>query len=413
MSQETLSHRVHEDMPRSTENAIKSSLSCMNYQAQSQPKHGNHSAKGFCSLPNEILLQIIDESCLDGIESLACSCRRLYTLAEKAIKQHNSDKRRFSYRRLEWPRGEDSENSFSIQELLLNPRRAFYVKEVRITKGKSTDPARSVKQPFGCQPLTISDDARQDSGLGPYAPISNTGGWRQRLLNGNVKTVAAMLLVSLPNLTKLIVDNPHDTAVLSKMVCSIVRVNYRTTSVIPGHAPSLSKFSYLQVSNGGLNACNTGLQMEIATLPPMHALFLTFCQSSQLDPGPSLVAKSSLTEIDLSVVSVHPSHICRLLSHIQSLQRFKYQFCDNRPQHNPATIIQALEEYASHSLTDLEVIMSTQSVEDTKVGSEWSVYTLCAFQKLRRIKIDLGMIVRLEADKVMFTSLMDVFHDLD
>ena len=46
----------------------------------------------FLSIPNEIKLQIIEDTAPDGIENFALCCKLIYSLAEKTMRQHRADK---------------------------------------------------------------------------------------------------------------------------------------------------------------------------------------------------------------------------------------------------------------------------------------------------------------------------------
>ena len=367
----------------------------------------------FLSLPNEILLRIIDESCPDGIESLALCCKRIHVLAEKTIERHIVNRKQFSRRRLEWPSGRTEQNSvnhFGIQELLTWPEGAPYVKELHIRGAEMTKNATLADPEYGRLPVSIDIQKWRsffDVSTCAYIPNCDARDWAEKLEDLHVMAAAGMLLALLPNLEILTLQDIHDATMLAKMVRKIDGEKRRRGS-IPYHGFPLGKLRTLNIYRGSSDICTTGLLQSIIMSPAIHSLLVDPGAIITLAAAPPIQGTSNLKAVNFESAKVRPEHIRRLLSHVRALEEFEYRYDNISDHYNPAAIIQMLEMYAGHSLVYLKLIQGSIWSDDIQDKVFCFVGSLRNFQNLRRVEIDLGMLAYFSADRVILAPLMDL-----
>ncbi|CAF9927370.1 MAG: hypothetical protein ALECFALPRED_003693 [Alectoria fallacina] len=88
----------------------------------------------FSSLPNEMMLNVIETTDPEDIESLALCCKLVHTLASKTLAQHQADKDRWSqiFFCVTWfyPDAECLEAFFHFRDIATNRRLQRYPKKV-------------------------------------------------------------------------------------------------------------------------------------------------------------------------------------------------------------------------------------------------------------------------------------------
>ena len=89
------------------------------------------------SLPNEILVEIIEDTRPGSIWSFVRSCKSMWILGAGVLQQHQQDVDRFQESKIElfcpfsW-RGTDTNSYTFLSNILLKPRRTLYVKNLLV-----------------------------------------------------------------------------------------------------------------------------------------------------------------------------------------------------------------------------------------------------------------------------------------
>ena len=327
------------------------------------------------------------------------------------MKQHISDRKQFSTRRLEWPKRPNSTNSFGIQELLARPQGAPYVRELLIRGDARTTRRTALAEPqFGRVPLSIDIQEWRDFfavSNCPYVPSCDVGDWEEKLEDFDVMAVAGMLLALLPHLEMVTLQRISDTTMLAKIARKIDEANRRRGSTLSSGVP-LSKLSTLYIYGGSANICTTGLLQSIIMSPAMHSLRVDPGKLIKSEAWPLIQGRSNLKAVNLESAEIHPEHIWRLLSRVVALEKFEYEYADSFNYYHPAAVVRMLETYASHSLVYLNLTQGLIWLDNEQERVECLAGSLRNFKKLRKVIIDIGMLAYVEAGKAVFAPLIDL-----
>ena len=156
-------------------------------------------------LPNEIILLTLPLVLPDYIESFSETCKTHYSLAAEELKRHRALKREHAV--YEFPNSNFRGASRLLDVILQEPRIAYYVREITLKGWKSKwtpDPEYAVLQR---EQLHLHYDrgfrVRLAEAVSEFGPEDITWGWMPELDDGNEDPVISLLLLRLPNLSKL------------------------------------------------------------------------------------------------------------------------------------------------------------------------------------------------------------------
>ncbi len=319
------------------------------------------------TLPNETLLQIIAETCPDGIEELVLCCKRLHQLAQESMKQHKADRKQYWGRFLTWPRNLELRYGFEpaqpicLSEILFRPRIAYYVQHLCVSHKQLSGPPRA-SQPLYSLAMTTQDSAWRDffaRSRCTYISDMDSAHWQEALDRADVQTVTSSLLMLLPNLRTFYLTLFNDSSKISGVVNSIVNASQSVDRMHASDTP-LSKLCYLRVSHVNRLA-TTGLWESFAMLPSMrcmrHGDFIRedFERWRSQEPGRSDIKELCFEFGDLSMET-----LTRLCGHTKSLETFVYndkyaRYAEDKTEDacNLSVLASLLQAHAGHSLKEL------------------------------------------------------------
>lgn len=156
-------------------------------------------------LPNEIILLTLPLVLPDYIESFSGTCKKHYSLAAEELERHRALKREHAV--YKFPDFHSRGASRLLDVILQEPRIAFYVREITLKGWNSewtTDPEYAI---LPREQLHLHHDRRFQvrlaEAVSEFGPEDITWGWMPELNHGNEDPVISLLLLLLPNLSKL------------------------------------------------------------------------------------------------------------------------------------------------------------------------------------------------------------------
>lgn len=360
------------------------------------------------SIPNEILFQIIDEVCPDGIESFALCCKTIYGLAQNTIKLHNSCKQEFSRGCLHWANHLHLPPDFGVAKIVRYARAAPYVKGLLITRrtyfedsGSSLNPAQII----GLDGLTTRDrEWRQffDASRCHYIPDCDVDLWQEMLESADEAFVTSMLLAQLPNLQRASFRGVYNSVPIVQMVGSI--------SASPNLGiGALSKLTHAEIHNHNRDYDPVGLYESFALLPSMRHLNIESFGRGTFSHGPATSSVSNLRHIEMRFGAFEMQAFVDLLSRAQSLESFSYYYfrADFSP-HQLATLVRLLEKYACYSMQHLSLTANEWLDKKLTEKDEIYVESFHGFERLESIEINIEMIIRCVNGKWVAPRLVDM-----
>ena len=187
-------------------------------------------------LPQEILLQILEDIWPGNIENVSSSCRLLHNLAIPYIKEHNALKK--EYGRVDLFRTEHgtsicNSGMMLLHNILIDPILVHYPVDVRLHfyhPHPRTIPI-DVPKPFPNPQqglLEYQDDLYALLEASPFLLQDEIAEWHQSILNGNSDAIAAILLSLLPNISAVTIINYRQpqTPYLKRMIDRISNTSY-------------------------------------------------------------------------------------------------------------------------------------------------------------------------------------------
>ena len=346
-------------------------------------------------LPNEILLQIIEETRPDSIKSFVWSCKKIRTLGAKALTQHVEDLDRY-----EAPIFGVRNNNLGgnvnpyayLSDILLKPRRALYVNHLLIYNRVFT--ITQVRQaPFTEQVLQKIDDLCglffRGNGC-PYIKGDGVDKWVDKLCRGDTNAAACLFLTLLPQLETLtIVD--YSKQGFADMIYEISKVNQSPHRTIPGPL-ALHKLDTIIINDAiGMNRPGEefGIYETCMTLPSLRTLEGQHidCNFDRWPSKEEFPLESNVTDIAFRNSAINAESFARLLKRTKNLQRFTYDFAGLvgiTGDHTAMSLKNVLEKFNAHSLTHLD--LSFRGFPDN--DNARFMGSLRLFQKLKHLRVE-------------------------
>ena len=318
------------------------------------------------SLPNEILLQIIEETRPYTIRSFVRSCKKIWTLGVEALEQHKQDLERYQdpiFGVWNDNSGCDVNCYAYLSELLLKPRRALYVNHI-VVLIRGFTLTRIRQAPFTEKQLTSIDDLCglffKDVGC-PYIRGDEVGNWVEKLRRGDTNAAACLFLTLLPNLESLSVCD-YSSQGLAEFIYEISKANQSRHRMLQGLRPlnNLVAITINYPRSMNQPGEKLGIFEACMTLPSLRSLRGTHIDS-QFDRWPigeEFPFESNVTEIDFSNSTVNAESFARLLKRIKALRRLTYGLM--RPpgmlgDYTALSLKETLEQHCAQTLTHLDL----------------------------------------------------------
>ncbi|KAL8912801.1 MAG: hypothetical protein Q9171_002259 [Xanthocarpia ochracea] len=306
------------------------------------------------SLPNEIVLAIIDSLGLKETWSFALASRALYKLSQAALQRHRKYSTKYSTICL----GNEGEQPVDfLAELLRDPRIASYIIEMQISKDHD---------------VNKRDEYPEIAALGagcPWLSEPQQREWQDALLvPKNQFYHLAILLTLLPKLEsiKLLGVSYNSYRPILKMVSAIAVENRDPAS--PIHEKALSALTRISATSSLGENWEFEIYAPFTTLPSMRSLhgrtitgtyYSIALPSALFDQNNRLIQQSQIEEIEMtrSFIDVHTW--AWMLRSIKDLRGFTYEHGGNMAnvfgEYHGRRIVALLRQHAAHSLEQMDL----------------------------------------------------------
>ena len=354
----------------------------------------------FLSLPNEIKLQIIEDTAPDGIENFAFCCKLIYSLAEKTMRQHRADKS--IYRELDYHfmqhgfLSRETPDYESLRILSESRHLRLYPRSVQIVNcpilGKDGGRGRNT-QAIRTKVRRVCDSIfnKLDS---PYMDKSEMKTLLDKIVAAKVGAANSMLLTLLPNVERIHLRefDLHDSTLLD-MISKISRMNETISSSTPEKL-SLVKLEEIHIQSDVLGRTNeTGTLEAFMTLPSLRVvrgsmLAGNYTFSTWLCPD----QYSNVTELHFRQCALAVPDLARLFKHLKALNVFSYDHLDYRAdltkEYGAHVLINELYTHAGNTLLFLNY---TTDDPLPYLKDPWLFHsgTLSKFSALKTLRISL------------------------
>ncbi len=292
------------------------------------------------SLPDELLLLVIKETCPEGIQDLVLCCKKLYNKSDKILEEHRMYKKK--YTEVVWPPVPPCpkvkylalpcyrEYTCCLSDVLLNPHLTPNVKRIRFIPGWAYVPENPAR-PFPHLDIETSDRVWQDFfdiSDCLFIPHDEMDHWRQKLDTADPEVVFALLLVRLPNVESIIADCEEGAWNVLTVVKHILKAHKMPEQDTETPAP-LSKLKCVTRLSLDWEARNIGLFEAFCMLPSMSTI-LHNGPGEGFNHWPSPTSISEVTRVAFldsswGLEDYQPEAIVRVLSHLKKLERFEYK----------------------------------------------------------------------------------------
>lgn len=351
-------------------------------------------------LPNEILLQIIEEARPDGIKSFVWTCKKIQTLGAKTLMQHVEDLERYDAPVFGvWDkvsRGDVNPYAY-LSDILLKPRRALYVNHLFIHDHSFTI-TKAYQAPFTEQTLLNIDEVcgLLFSGNGcPYIKSDEVDTWVEKLRWGDTKAAACLFLTLLPELKTLSISHYSRKGYVD-MIYEISKANQSPHRTIPGPL-ALHKLDTIIIDDAiGMNRPGEkfGIYETCMTLPSLRVLKGQHidCNFDRWPSKEDFPLESNVTDIEFQRSAISAESFARLLTRTETLQRFTYGFSrlvGITGDYTAKSLKKVLEQFTAHSLTHLDLSGPRYPVNDNApfIGS------LRRFKKLKHLRVQCNVFI--------------------
>lgn len=341
----------------------------------------------FSSLPNEMMLNVIETTDPEDIESLALCCKLVHTLAGKTLAQHKADKDRWWQIRfcVTWfyPDAECLDAFFLFRDIATNRRLQRYPREVtfrdRDFTGHRVSPfvAVDIKDQVVQACNTVFKDLES-----PYIAKDEMDTLYNKLIDveGSVSrgevnsgTANSLLLTLLPSVERI------GIAYLTQLSTGFVNMIHKIARINRDAPPSMrSRLSLTRLSEVEIESStplddaqrDTGILEAFMALPSLRIMRLEdlgvhFPINRWLDS----TVHPNMSEIYCTHCSLDATHLGSLLERVECLRVFSYDHATlRRPVPvgkvvSPGTLLDLVFQHARNSLTYLNFTTDAEDLE--------------------------------------------------
>lgn len=351
----------------------------------------------FLTLPNEIKLQIIEDTAPDGIENFALCCKLIYNLANKALKQHKADKMIYGNMSFDFVwNGFHSQELSEYQKVLVlseNQRLRHYPRSAQILNkrnwvrrgNRTKESEREVRRV--CDSILNNIDS-------PYKGKSEMKVLRDKMVAGDVGAANSLLLTLLPNVERIHLCE-HKKYYHTDMIDMLLNI-----SVVNKEAPlwMQEKLSLVKLKEITIQSLVPHSGTKIATLEAFMSLpSLRIVRGFELTGNHGFSEwlypehRSNVTELHFRQCNLAVTDLARLFKHLQALRVFSYDhFQTDQLQtktYDVDALINELYTYAGKSLTYLNYTTNTPAPSDGPDLWVSQLDTLSKFSGLKMLRI--------------------------
>ena len=352
----------------------------------------------FLGIPNEIKLQIIEETAPDVIENFALSCKLIYFLAEKTLRQHNTDKK--VYNKIDFDFVWNDSHSRDLprdQKLLVlseSQRLRRYPRIVCMLSTTNWVRRGERARVFKTEVSRVCDSIFNKFGS-PYVDKSEMKNLLNKMVAGDVGAANSMLLTLLPNFERihLYEYNHHDSEIID-MLSKISATNEKASSWMQENL-SLVKLEEVTIqSMVPGNSTEIGTLEAFMTLPSLRVV-RGFGLKGNYTSGDWICPEqcSNVTELHFRQCTLAVTELARLFKHLKALRIFNYSHIQSRQEprkeYGAGALINELYTHSRESLTYLNYTntLAPRSGGDARVIQPG---TLSKFTALKTLRISLA-----------------------
>ena len=351
------------------------------------------------SLPNEIKLQIIDDTVPEGIESFALCCKSIYNLAEKTLEQHKAHKMiydnmsfNFSWSPL---RSQDLLESQKLLVLSKSQRPRRYPRSVQMLSRTNWFRGGEV---FKREVRRVCDSIfyNVDS---PYLSKSKMKILLNEIVAGDVGAANSMLLTLLPNVERIHLGerNNHDTEMID-VLPKISETNKDASSWMQEKL-SLVKLKEITIQSP-VREINTklGTLEAFMTLPSLRVVRAFGLKGNHIFSRwlyPDLC--SNVTDLHFRQCTLAVKDLASLFRHLQALRIFSYDHVQAQQvpteMNYVGALIKKLYAHAGKSLTYLNYTTDTPARDSVTGPLVSQLDALSKFSALKTLRISRATII--------------------
>ena len=293
--------------------------------------------------PDELLLQIIDETLPDGIEALSQCSNRSSILSNDALIQHEADKKRYHSIEI----NEDDGPGPLLIEVVQVPRRGQYPRHANFEYCRE-----DVRIPLD---EDIVDILTQTLVQQPCIPLKELLHWIQEATSGNQDIIVAILLLLLPNLETLIIPSTGYCESLIRRVVKWSQESFNPQPNLP-----LARLENVVIGDDEWNSgrpaeflVDHGL-MIFRGLPSLRSLMCLYRTSRALyNPTITLHFCNGRTEMYVYDYELSSEDLELILQHVENVTTFAY--IDRYGSNITRYLDDTLRKYAGPSLNELKL----------------------------------------------------------
>ena len=350
------------------------------------------------SLPDDILVEIIEDTRPDNIRSFVRCCKSMWILGARVLQHHQQDMDRFQDSKIDlfFPmsrRGAITHPYTFLSDILLKPRRALYVKNLSVEDAITLN-STLVQSLKATHSELVSVMVDEPCGLlfrgiveCPYIHDDATSKWVASFRRGDTYEAACLALTLLPNLEVLSLKNFWEGKSHAEMILEILKTNQSPHCKIPDPLP-LHKLHTAIIDNATSYSQpfeDYGIHEMCMMLPSLRKIHAkrTVCDFDNWPSGDGFPIESKVTDIVIEESSISAESFARLFSRTKCLQSLTYGFLNWSHGHGDRTAMsfkETLGQYAAHTLTHFELDFGTGTIPRF-VGS------LRQFKMLKHLRI--------------------------
>lgn len=307
----------------------------------------------FSDLPNELIMHVwsyVIEP--ESVENFALVSKRVYGLATPFVKEHARLEQKYSriiYSNRHWRVAD------LLETMLLNPRVALYIKELRIKSWASCwkQQYKSPPKPYPSGTMKVLKEAVLSS---PLIPPHENRRWIEEIKKGDEDPIIALMIMQITNVTKF---------ELSQYSWETWGTNYFTVKTL-GRITQSSEVAIPEGSSTIKGEMDCGKEVD-------YSQFSSF---------------SNVSDFDLCYSDINKSQLSRLLQGIRELKSFSF-LGDEECTVEPVQIRDVLLATSQHSLQKL-CLQFEFDIDDPEASS---VGDLARFESLIALDIDFVLLL--------------------
>lgn len=366
-------------------------------------------------LPNEVIEQIITHVIPEGFESVALTCRKLYTLCISFIKRYNTLRSQFQhftyYEKMSDPSFNIRSSFDLITRIAVEPVVARYIVDADFKidsffkRGRPREFNPDVQNDCADAVRNLLADSTYLEAVGLDASEFYNTIEEDFKAKRYSQHAAAFLLTLLPNVKMLRLPKqwkPLDAT--DKLIDALVRRAKQSSQHLPADRPSLAQVSKFgpSVSLGPQERCDLAWASPFLALPHMRSFRGPSCVATSSDFGHDYTSSSkapyhaglgpsTLVAVHLVSCCISPAGIACFIAHTPCLRTLRYSHCTKEgvdADWDICGFVTAIERTAGAHLEELSV-----SIRELRGEIAPGKPSMRGFRRLRKLELPIEVAV--------------------